>query len=72
MAITGKDGTMLDLDKPAAGFDGYVHFRAPSDLMPTVHAYARRRGFTSASWLRSVILDALERGGAYQADREAA
>jgi hypothetical protein len=65
---------MLDLDKPAAGFDGYVHFRAPSDLMPTVHAYARRRGFTSASWLRSVILDALERGGAYTpaSDREAA
>lgn len=54
---------MLDLDKPATGFDGHVHFRAPSDLMPAVHAHARRRGFTSASWLRAVILDALERGG---------
>jgi len=57
---------MLDAtEKPAAGFDGHVHFRAPSDLMPTVHAFARRRGLTSASWLRSVILEALERGGAY-------
>ena len=72
MAITGKDGTMLDLDKPAAGFDGYVHFRAPSDLMPTVHAYARRRGLTSASWLRWVILDALERGDAYPATTQEA
>lgn len=62
---------MLDaLEKPAAGFDGHVHFRAPSDLMPTVHAFARRKGLTSASWLRFVILDALERGGAY--NREAA
>lgn len=67
METTGKAEPMLDaLDKPAAGFDGYVHFRAPSDLMPAVHAYARRRGMTSASWLRFVILDALERGGAYR------
>lgn len=59
-------------DKPATGFDGTVHFRAPSDLMPTVHAFARRRGLTSASWLRMVVLDALERGGAYQRTDEAA
>lgn len=61
-------------EKPAAGFDGYVHFRAPSDLMPAVHAFARRRGLTSASWLRWVILEALERGGAYPGtgEREAA
>ena len=59
-------------DKPAAtGFDGTVHFRAPSDLMPTVHAFARRRGLTSASWLRMVVLDALERGGAYRTDEAA-
>ena len=65
---------MLDApEKPAIGFDGHVHFRAPSDLMPSVHAYARRRGLTSASWLRMTILDALERGGAYQpAERDAA
>ena len=59
-------------DKPATGFDGYIHFRAPSDLMPTVHAHARRRGLTSASWLRMVVLNALERGGAYQRTDEAA
>ena len=58
-------------DKPATGFDGYIHFRAPSDLMPTVHAHARRRGLTSASWLRMVVLDALERGGAYRTDEAA-
>jgi hypothetical protein len=56
---------MLDAsEKPAVtGFDGFVHFRAPGDLMPAVHAHARRRGLTSASWLRMVIFDALERGG---------
>lgn len=60
---------MLDAsDKPAAGFDAYVHFRAPADLMPAVHAHARRRGLTSASWLRMTIMEALERG----VDREAA
>ena len=65
---------MLDAsDKPAAtGFDGFVHFRAPGDLMPAVHAHARRRGLTSASWLRSVIIDALERGGTQPAERDAA
>jgi hypothetical protein len=56
--------------KSATGFDSHIHFRAPSDLMPAIHAYARRRGFTSASWIRSVIVEALERGGAYSADRE--
>ena len=49
--------------KPNAGFDGHIHFRAPSDLMPAIHAFARRRGLTSASWLRSVIIDALDRDG---------
>lgn len=62
---------MLNADKPSAGFDGRLNIRAPSDLMPTVHAFARRRGMTSASWVRSIIMEALERGGAY-ADREAA
>jgi hypothetical protein len=58
-------------DKPLAGFDGHVHFRAPSDLMPAVHAVARRRGLTSASWLRFVIMDALERATP-AADQQAA
>ena len=55
-------------DKPTAGFDSHIHFRAPSDLMPAVHAHARRRGLTSASWLRSIILDALDRGSGHQPD----
>lgn len=61
-------------EKPATGFDAFVHFRAPADLMPAVHAHARRRGLTSASWLRMTIMEALERGGAYQpaGEREAA
>ncbi len=65
---------MLDAsDKPTAGFDGRLHLRVTSDLVPTIHSFARRRGMTSASWVRSVILDALERGGAYQpAERDAA
>ena len=50
-----------NIDKMTAGYDGHVHFRAPSDLMPAVHAHARRRGLTSASWLRMVILEALDR-----------
>lgn len=47
--------------KPTAGFDSHIHFRAPSDLMPAVHAHARRRGLTSASWLRMIIFEALDR-----------
>ena len=58
--------------KATTGFDAHVHFRCPADLMPAVHAHARRRGLTSASWLRMVVLDALERSGAYDGAREAA
>ena len=58
-------------DKAATGFDGIVHFRAPWVLMPTVHAFARSRGLTAASWLRMVVLDALERGGAYRSNKVA-
>ena len=47
--------------KPTAGFDSHIHFRAPSDLMPAIHAIARRRGLTSASWLRMIVLDAIDR-----------
>ena len=55
-----------NIDKMNAGYDGHVHFRAPSDLMPAVHAVARRRGLTSASWLRMVILDAIDRATPHQ------
>ena len=55
---------MLDAsDKPAAGFDAHIHVRCTSDIMPAVHSIARRRGLTSASWIRMTILEALERGG---------
>lgn len=65
---------MLDAsEKAAVGFDSFIHVRCTSDVMPAVHAHARRKGLTSASWLRMVIIEALERGGAYQpAEREAA
>lgn len=59
--------------KLAAGFDGRLQVRVTSDLTPAIHAHARRRGLTSASWVRMVILDALERSGGYTPpDREAA
>ena len=51
---------MLD-SNVSAGFDSHIHFRAPADLMPAVHAHARTRGLTSSSWLRMVILAALDR-----------
>lgn len=41
-------------------FDGFIHFRAPAHLMPMIHAHARQLGMTSASWLRSVIIAALQ------------
>lgn len=59
-------------EKPATSFDGRLQVRVTSDLMPAIHAYARRRGLTSASWVRMVILDALERGGSGPVDREVA
>lgn len=69
-----RTAPMLDAsDKPATGFDGRLQIRCTSDLAPVIHAHARRKGLTSASWVRMVILDALERGGAYQpAERDAA
>lgn len=58
--------------KPSTGFDGRLQVRVTSDLTPAIHAHARRRGLTSASWVRMVILDALERGGTQPAERDAA
>lgn len=60
MATHKKDRTMLD-SNVSAGFDSHIHFRAPGDLMPAIHAHARLRGLTSSSWLRMVILAALDR-----------
>lgn len=60
MAAHKKDRTMLD-SNVSSGFDSHIHFRAPGDLMPAIHAHARLRGLTAASWLRMVILAALDR-----------
>lgn len=40
-------------------YDSHIHFRAESDLMPKVHKLARKKGMTSSSWLRSIIISAL-------------
>ena len=63
---------MDTLDKPASGFDAQLHFRAPADLLPRIHAHARSRGLTSASWVRSLIFDALNRASATPDHQEAA
>lgn len=53
---------MQNTDKFAAtGLDGHLHIRATSDLMPRLHAVARRKGLTAAAWTRMTILDALDR-----------
>lgn len=58
--------------KPSIGYDGHLHIRCASDLPPLVHAHARARGYTAASWMRSVIIEALERAGANHRSDEAA
>jgi hypothetical protein len=48
--------------KTIAGFDA---------LMPSIHVVARRRGLTSASWLRMVVLEALDRATPASSPQEA-
>lgn len=50
---------MDNLKTPAAGFDGHLHIRTTSDLMPRLHAAARRQGLTAAGFVRMVLLQAL-------------
>ena len=52
------------MQKPVtAGFDGQVHFRAPSDFMAYVHLAARKQGMTAASFMRWAITREVERAG---------
>lgn len=48
-----------DLDKPAVGYDAHLHIRAASDLLPRLHAVARRRGLTAAAFARMAVMDAV-------------
>ena len=50
-----------------AGYDGQVHFRAPSDFMARVHLAARTQGMTAASFMRWAITCQLERAGVAKA-----
>lgn len=66
------------MEKPfeerAFGFDTNWRMRCPSDLVMRMHAHARAKGLTSSSWVRLLVIEALEaaereRAGEY---REAA
>lgn len=57
-------------DKPTFGFDAMFRMRVPADLVPRVHAHARSKGLTSSSWIRLLIMEALEQQA--QRTREAA
>lgn len=51
---------MLDcLDKPTAGFDAHLHIRTAGDLLPRLHAVARSRGLTAASFARAAVMAAV-------------
>ena len=48
-----------DLDKPATGYDAHLHIRAAADLLPRLHAVARSRGLTAASFARMAVMEAV-------------
>lgn len=50
---------MDHLDKPTAGFDAHLHIRAAADLLPRLHAVARSRGLTAASFARAAVMQAV-------------
>lgn len=50
---------MQTSDKPCLAFDVTWKMRVPGDLVPRIHAHARRRGLNSSAWIRSLIFDAL-------------
>lgn len=45
---------------PAFGFDSNWRMRAPSDLVMRMHVHARSKGLTSSSWVRLLVIEALE------------
>lgn len=46
-------------DRPATGLDANLHVRAPSDLLPRLHAVARSRGLTAAAFARMAVMEAV-------------
>ena len=51
----------MKTDSIATGFDGHLHIRTASDLLPRMHAVARRKGLTAAAWTRMIIIEAIDR-----------
>ena len=49
------------MPKTTANFTDDVHFRATADFLPRIHLAARTRGMTAASFMRSAIIDAMQR-----------
>jgi predicted transcriptional regulator len=53
---------MLHADeRPTTGYDAALHIRTPSDLLPRLHAVARSRGLTAASFARAAVMEAVAR-----------
>jgi predicted transcriptional regulator len=51
---------MINADeRPANGYSAALHIRTPDDLVPRLHAVARARGLTAASFARSAIMEAV-------------
>ena len=51
---------MLDTaDKPDTGLTANLNIRAPSDLLPRLHAVARSRGLCAASFARMAVMEAV-------------
>lgn len=51
---------MLDAaEKSATGLDANLHIRAPSDLLPRLHAVARSRGLCAAAFARMAVMEAV-------------
>jgi uncharacterized protein (DUF1778 family) len=59
---------------PETGLGADIHLRVPADFPSMVHMVARARGMTAASFMRSAIVDAMQRSGVQYAtpDRDAA
>lgn len=47
-------------EKPSYGNDDIIRVRVPSDLPPRIQAFARQRGLTLSSYVRYVIIKALD------------
>jgi hypothetical protein len=55
-----RTATMHNADeRPATGYDAHLHIRAASDLLPRLHAVARSRGLTAASFARQAVMEAV-------------